>query len=112
MRYSPYFDIIFDYPEISTNNTSVNRFKHYPGHLSWSLYMNINEGVIPSPVLSQFDYNKRTFLKIELSVEGMWYIIIQTDDDKESHQAEKSFIKNGECSFDLNKGARLQSPVF
>ena len=43
----------------------------------------------------------------------MIWILTQPDDDKESHQSEKSIIKNGEYKFDLTKhGAKLQPICF
>ena len=57
--------------------------------------------MIFSPVLAQFDPNKLTCFWMECSAEATVCILIKPDDDKESHQSEKSIIKNGEYKFDL-----------
>ena len=49
---------------------------------------------------------------MECSAESTVCILIKPDDDKESHQPEKSLIKNGEYTFYLTKHrARLQ-PIY
>ena len=63
----------------------------------------LKEDVISSPVLSQFDPNKQTFLVTHLSAEFIGYSPMKPANDKESHQAEKVLIKNGECKLELTK---------
>ena len=65
-----------------------------------------------SSVLTRLDPEKPSFSKIDWSVEGMGWILMQPADDPESIQATTNLLETGECLFDLNKdGARLR-PVF
>ena len=64
--------------------------------------------IISSPVLAKFDPAKPTFLKIDWSVEGIGWILIQPADDSKSTKATKVLLNSGECTLNLSKdGDRL-----
>ena len=65
-----------------------------------------------SPVLSQFENNKETFLITDWSAEGIRWIIMQPADDKESLQAAKPLIKNGVFKYNPRKYVARLQPIF
>ena len=86
--------------------------------LDWSPYLSdlfndLKKCITTSPVLAQFDPLKLTFLKIDLSSEGIGLIIMQPTDDDESTKAAIHLKDIEECLFDLTKnGTRLKPVTF
>ena len=75
-----------------------------------SLFEELKVIITSYPVLVRFASLKPTFLKIDLSAEGMGWILMQPIDDIEST---KALLKCGECTFDLsNDGDRLRPVRF
>ena len=66
-----------------------------------TLFEELKEYVISSPLLSQFGLNRKIFLELDWSAEGMGWILIQPVDGKEYIQATKLLTKNSSCKFDL-----------
>ena len=54
-----------------------------------TLFEELKEGVISSPVFYLFDTNKKKFWRPEWSAKIMGCLLMQPSDDKESHQDEK-----------------------
>ena len=71
----------------------------------------IKKGLTSSPVLEIFDPDKPTFLKTDLGVKVMCWILMQTADDDESQQAIKLLRETGESIFDLSKNGALLRPL-
>ena len=78
-----------------------------------AIFKNLQDAVTSSPLLGRYDATKPIFLKTDWSATGMGYIILQPDDDKESHVALKKLRETGECDFELTtNGLRLRPIVF
>ena len=71
-----------------------------------TLFYDLKELIISSPLLACYDPSKPTFLKTDWSAHGMGYILCQPDDSPESSAAITTLQSNGTCLFDLT----LQGP--
>ena len=113
-NYIPYFEI-----RVKPLRALHRRYNRKPiPHMAWSaeliaLFQDLKLAITSSPVLVRYDPDQPLFLKTDWSSDGMGWILLQPAGDKESQQAAKTLLQNGECLFDLTKsGARLQPVVY
>ena len=77
------------------------------------LFEDIKVCITSSSVLVQYNPSKPIFLKTDWSADGMDWIMMQPDNDKESIDATKLLLETGECNFDITRrGVRLRPTNF
>ena len=69
-----------------------------------NFFEDIKVCITSPPVLAGYDPSKSTFLKTDRSAEGMGWILMKPDDDKEFIAATKLLLETGECLFNLTQG--------
>ena len=67
------------------------------------LFKDMKNCITSSPILARFCPKKTVFLKTDWIVEGMAWILIQRDDEKEYKKSAKKIVAIVECNFDLEK---------
>ena len=65
-----------------------------------TLFSELKHGVTSSPVLTQFDTDKPTFLNTQWGPEGMGCILMKTATDKESQHTSTVLKDTGTCLFE------------
>ena len=72
------------------------------------LFKDVKFSITSSPLLPQYNPVKPTFIKIDWSVEGIGYILMQPADNELSVTVTKSLQAGGPCLFSVSKsGSRL-----
>ena len=82
--------------------------------MAWSpdliqLFEDMKKCITSYTILARFHPIKPVFLKTDWSAEGITWILMHPDDDKESKKEEKKLVATSELYCDLEKnGARLR----
>ena len=78
-----------------------------------SEFNNIRNAILSKPLLRRACRSKRPYLRTDISVKGMGFVILQPDDETESIVAMHREDAGGSCEFDLTlKGLRLLPCAF
>ena len=113
-NYVPYFEITLK--PLRTLERQYRR-KEIPKE-AWtyelaSLFHDLKQLILDSPLLARYDPSKPTFLKTDWSAHGMGFILCQPDDSSESTSAITTLQNTGDCLFGLTlKGPRLRPISF